>query len=216
MSSTIESLRHLLRLAESAQAAQDDDLARTALVVAELLARSDRCGGSRQQHASTPATEASSRDDSPINMAPVLEYMRALTSCCDHCYMTRSEEELAELRQKVIQELARHNTKLIDAVDQKSLQLSPMIRLVTAMYVRQVGDMIESVSVALVVDEKDVVQFPRRGPLIDELQKHCDSNLDARGDPDFWLPGELSGYRLMVGSVEVQKILPEELQAMSF
>lgn len=33
---------------------------------------------------------------------------------------------------------------------------------------------------------------------------------------DYWLPEQLADYRLMAGSVSVQRILPEELQEMSW
>lgn len=195
MSSTIDHLRPLLRLAESAQQAQDDDLARAVLAAAEILAR----------------------DNPPVNMAPVLEYMRALTSECSHCYMVRSKDELTALREKMAQELARHNVSLIERNDQKVLHLPPMVRLVTALYIRQEGRMTEGVSIAFTIDQAGVLEFPRKGPLIPELQRYCAEHQVVQDDiNDYWPPEQLADYRLMVGSVSVQRILPEELQEMSW
>lgn len=191
---SIQCLRPLLRLAEAAQRAQDDDLARTALVAAEVLAH----------------------DNPPIDMTPILAYMRALTSSCDHCYMTCDDAELAALRHQAMKDLAQYNESRIAANDQKVLRLGPVVRLATAMYVRQEGDMMKGVSVAFVIDENGVVQFPRRGPLIDELQEYCDNGNPPPRGLTHWLPNELAGYRLMAGSFEVQEILPEELQEMSW
>lgn len=194
MGSTINHLRPLLRLAESAQKAGDDELARTALTAAEVLAR----------------------NNPPIDMTLILEYMWALANSCDKYYSMYNNEELAVLRKKVMQELARHNMSLIEQNDQKALSLPPMIQLITAMYLRKKDDKTEGVSVALVIDENGVVQFPRKGPLINELQEYCDNSNSPHGNIEHWLPVELAGYRLMHGSLEVQDILPEELVAMSF
>lgn len=191
---TIPHLRPLLRLAESAQKVGDDELVCTALAAAEILAQGN----------------------SPINMKPVLEYLQALVSCCDHCYMVYDEKHLAELRHSVMQELARYDMSLIEKKDQKALTLPPMIQLVTAMYIRTYNDKTEGVSVALVIDENKEVQFPRRGPLISELREYHDENHLLLGSVESWLPNELADYRLMHGSVETQDILPEELIVMSF
>ncbi|MDO4780954.1 MAG: hypothetical protein Q4A34_00975 [Candidatus Saccharibacteria bacterium] len=190
---TVICLRHLLRLAEAARKAQDDDLARTALVAAEVLAR----------------------DNPPVDIAPILEYMQALTSRCDHCYMIGTDTDPAVLRQRAVKALAQHSGSHVVANDQKVLQLGPMVRLATAMYVRRDGEMTKGVSVAFVIDEKDAVQFPRSGPLINELQEYFDDGNPPYG-PGNWFPGGLAGYRLIAGSVEVQQILPEELQEMSW
>lgn len=123
MSNTIDHLRALLRLAESAQQAQDDDLARAVLAAAEILAR----------------------DNPPINTAPMLECMRALA-----------------------------------------------------------------------IDENGAAQFPRRGPLVNGLQEYCGDGNPPHGNMQYRLPDELAGYRLMYGLGEVQDILPEELEVMSF
>lgn len=192
--STLASLRPLLRLAESAQKAGDGELVQAALVAAEVLAR----------------------DNPPIDMTPILEYMRALVSCCDHCYMVHDKDHIAELREKVVQELARHSMALIEQNDQKALSLPPMIQLVTAMYIRTRNDTTQGVSIAFVVDDDGTVQFPRRGPLVDELREYHDENRPLRGSAESWFPSELADYRLMHGSVEVHDILPEELTAMSF
>ena len=192
---TLTSLRHLLRLAEAAHAAQDEDAVRAMLAAVEALARGS---------------------ESPINMKLATEYVRSLTSCCEHCYMMYDAEQIADLRRQVAGELARHNESLVAAADKKALSLAPMVHLVTAMYVRQVDSMTEGVSVALVIEADDTVWFPRRGPLIDELQAYCTEHRPPRGNVDVWMPGQLADYRLMAGSVETQDVLAEELTMMSF
>lgn len=144
---TIQHLRSLLRLAESAQKAGDDELVGVALAAAEILAQ----------------------NDPPIDMAPVLAYLQALTSRCEHCYMPASEDELARLRSLVVQELARHNISLIEQNGQKALRLPPMIRLVTALYIRREGDVTEGVSIAFIINQAGALEFPRKGPLMHEL-----------------------------------------------
>lgn len=193
MSSVINHLRSLLRLAESAQKAGDDEFVGVALAAAEVLAH----------------------DNPPIDMAPVLEYIRALTSECKHRYMVRSEDELRALRKKVVQELARHNISLIEQNGQKALRLPPMIRLVTALYIRREGDVTEGVSIAFIINQAGALEFPRKGPLMHELQRYCAEHQVVQDDiNDYWLPEQLADYRLMAGSISVQHILPEELQEM--
>lgn len=192
---TLSSLRHLLRLAEAAHAARDEDAAEAVLAAVEALARGD---------------------ESLIDMKLATEYVRSLTSGCDHCYMTYDAEQIADLRRQVAGELARHNESLMARADQKALSLAPMVRLVTTMYVRQVDGVMEGVSVALVIEADDAVRFPRQGPLIDELQAYCAENRPPRGNVDFWMPDQLADYRLMAGSVETQDVLSEELTVMSF
>lgn len=191
---TLESLRHLLRLAEAAHAARDDDVLSAVAAAIEVLVRCD----------------------SSVDMEPVSAYIRSLTDCCEYCRMPHDIEQSAILRRRVVQELAKHNESFIVANDQKALTLPPMVRLITAMYIRQVDGATEGVSIALVIDENGAAQFPRRGPLVNELQEYCDDGNPPRGNIEYWLPEELAGYRLMHGSVEVQDILPEELGAMSF
>lgn len=192
---TLASLRHLLRLAEAAHAAQDEDAVRAMLAAVEALARGS---------------------ESPINMKLATEYVRSLTSCCEHCYMTHNAEQIADLRRQLVGELARHNESLMAAADQKALSLAPMVRLVTAMYVRSANGMTEGVSVALVIEADDAVRFPRQGPLIDELQAYCGEQRPPQGKVDVWMPDQLADYRLMDGSVETQDVLAEELTVMSF
>lgn len=192
---TLSSLRHLLRLAEAAHAAQDEDAVRAVLAAVEVLAQSAEL---------------------PIDMKLATEYVRSLTSCCEHCYMTHDAEQIADLRRQVVGELARHNESLMAAADQKAMSLAPMVRLVTAMYVRQVDGTTEGVSVALVIEADDTVRFPRQGSLIDKLQAYCAEHRPPQGNVDFWMPDQLADYRLMAGSVETQEVLAEELTVMSF
>lgn len=193
MSSVINHLRSLLRLAEAAQKADDVGLARTALTAAEIVARGN------------PS----------ISVRPVLAYMRALVDRCEHCYVPVGDDELAVMRKKAIQELARHNISLIEQNGQKALRLPPMIRLVTALYIRREGDVTEGVSIAFIINQAGALEFPRKGPLMHELQHYCAEHQVVQDDiNDYWLPEQLADYRLMAGSISVQHILPEELQEM--
>lgn len=191
----MQHLRPLLRLAESAQKAGDDELARTALAATEVLAR----------------------NNPPIDMTLILEYMWALANSCDKYYNMYNNEELAVLRERIVRELARHNMSLIEQNDQKALSLPPMIQLITAMYLRKRDGKTEGVSIAFVINESGALEFPRKGPLMHELQCYCaDHQVVQDNINDYWLPEQLADYRLMAGSVGVQHILPEELQEMSW
>ena len=92
-----------------------------------------------------------------------------------------------------------------------------MVHLVTAAYVKNEGGVTAGLSIALVVNQDGSVDLPRDHFLNAELLDYFDENR-----PVNWysvgrdLPSRLHGYHLVAGSVEVQEILPRELEVMSF
>ena len=97
------------------------------------------------------------------------------------------------------------------------LKFEPMIHLVTAAYAKNEDGVTSGLSIALVVNQDGSVDLTRDHFLNAELLDYFDEN-----HPVNWrsvernLPSRLHGYHLVAGSVEVQEILPRELEAMSF
>jgi len=92
-----------------------------------------------------------------------------------------------------------------------------MIHLVMAAYAKNEGGVTSGLSIALVVNQDGSVDLPRDHFLNTELLDYFDENR-----PVNWcsvernLPSKLHGYHLVAGSIEVQEILPRELEAISF
>ena len=105
----------------------------------------------------------------------------------------------------------------VEASDQSVLKFEPMIHLVTAAYAKNENGTTSGLSIALIVNQDGSVDLPRDHFLNAELLDYFDEN-----HPVNWrsvecdLPSKLHGYHLVAGSVEVQEILPRELEAMSF
>ena len=87
----------------------------------------------------------------------------------------------------------------------------------TAAYAKNENGVTAGLSIVLVVNQDGSVDLPRDHFLNTELLDYFDEN-----HPVNWrsverdLPSKLHGYHLVAGSVEVQEILPRELEAMSF
>jgi len=105
----------------------------------------------------------------------------------------------------------------VEASDQSVLKFEPVVHLVTAAYAKNEDGVTSGLSIALVVNQDGSVDLPRDHFLNAELLDYFDENR-----PVNWrsverdLPLRLHGYHLVAGSVEVQEILPRELEAMSF
>ena len=154
--------------------------------------------------------------DTDVDMDLLLEYVEAADGC-NYCRAGDGKPSFEELTTKINQQLARRGQAQVEASDQSVLKFEPMIHLVTAAYAKNKDGMTSGLSIVLVVNQDGSVDLPRDHFLNAELLDYFDEN-----HPVNWravecdLPSKLHGYHLVAGSVEVQEILPRELEAMSF
>jgi len=154
--------------------------------------------------------------DADVDMDLLLEYVEAADGC-DYCRVGDGKDSVDELTAKINQQLARRGQAQVEASDQSVLKFEPLVHLVTAAYAKNEGGVTAGLSIALVVNQDGSVDLPREHFLNAELLDYFDENR-----PVNWrsverdLPSKLHGYHLVAGSVEVQEILPRELEAMSF
>ena len=154
--------------------------------------------------------------DTDVDMDLLLEYVEAADGC-DYCREGYGKPSFEELTTKINQQLARRGQAQVEASDQSVLKFEPLVHLVTAAYAKNEDGVTSGLSIALVVNQDGSVDLPRDHFLNAELLDYFDEN-----HPVNWhsverdLPSKLHGYHLVAGSVEVQEILPRELEAMSF
>ena len=154
--------------------------------------------------------------DADVDMDLLLEYVEVADGC-DYCRAGDGKPSFEELTIKINQQLARRVQAQVEASDQSVLKFEPMIHLVTAAYAKNEDGVTSGLSIALVVNQDGLVDLPRDHFLNAELLDHFDENR-----PVNWrsverdLPSKLHGYHLVAGSVEVQEILPRELEVISF
>ena len=154
--------------------------------------------------------------DTDVDMDLLLEYVEAADGC-DYCREGDGKPSVDELTTKINQQLARRGQVQVEASDQSVLKFEPVVHLVTAAYAKNEDGMTSGLSIALVVNQDGSVDLPRDHFLNAELLDYFDENHPInwrRAESD--LPRQLQGYHLVAGSVEVQEILPRELEAMSF
>jgi len=154
--------------------------------------------------------------DTDVDMDLLLEYVEAVDGC-DYCRIGDGKDSVDELTTKINQQLARRSQAQVEASDQSVLKFEPMIHLVTAAYAKNEDGTTSGLSIALVVNQDGSVNLPRDHFLNAELLDYFDENHPInwrRAESD--LPRQLQSYHLVAGSVEVQEILPRELEAMSF
>ncbi|RYC73455.1 hypothetical protein G112A_00350 [Candidatus Nanosynsacchari sp. TM7_G1_3_12Alb] len=154
--------------------------------------------------------------DTDVDMDLLLEYVEAADGC-DYCRAGDGKPSVDELTTKINQQLARRGQVQVEASDQSVLKFEPVVHLVTAAYAKNEDGMTSGLSIALVVNQDGSVDLPREHFLNAELLDYFDENHPInwrRAESD--LPRQLQGYHLVAGSVEVQEILPRELEAMSF
>ena len=154
--------------------------------------------------------------DTDVDMDLLLEYVEAADGC-DYCRAGDGKPSVDELTTKINQQLARRGQAQVEASDQSVLKFEPVVHLVTAAYAKNEDGMTSGLSIALVVNQDGSVDLPREHFLNAELLDYFDENHPInwrRAESD--LPRQLQGYHLVAGSVEVQEILPRELEAMSF
>ena len=154
--------------------------------------------------------------DTDVDMDLLLEYVEA-TDGCDYCRAGDGKPSFEELTTKINQQLARRGQAQVEASDQSVLKFEPLVHLVTAAYAKNEDGVTSGLSIALVVIQDGSVDLPREHFLNAELLDYFDENR-----PVNWrsverdLPSRLHGYHLVAGSVEVQEILPRELEVISF
>ena len=154
--------------------------------------------------------------DADVDMDLLLEYVEAADGC-DYCQAGDGKPSVDELTTKINQQLARRGQAQVEASDQSVLKFEPVVHLATAAYAKNEDGMTSGLSIALVVNQDGSVDLPREHFLNAELLDYFDENHPInwrRAESD--LPRQLQGYHLVAGSVEVQEILPRELEAMSF
>ena len=154
--------------------------------------------------------------DTDVDMDLLLEYVEAADGC-DYCRAGDGKPSFEELTTKINQQLARRGQAQVEASDQSVLKFEPLVHLVTAAYAKNDNGTTSGLSIALVVNRDGSVDLPRDHFLNAELLDYFDENRlvnwrSVKRD----LPSNLHGYHLVAGSVEVQEILPRELEAMSF
>ena len=154
--------------------------------------------------------------DTDVEMDLLLEYVEAADGC-DYCRAGDGKPSFEELTTKISQQLVRRGQAQVEASDQSVLKFEPLVHLVTAAYAKNKDGVTSGLSIALVINQDGSVDLPRDHFLNAELLDYFDEN-----HPVNWrsvernLPSRLHGYHLVAGSVEVQEILPRELEAMSF
>ena len=155
-------------------------------------------------------------NDTDVDMDLLLEYVEAADGC-DYCRAGDGKPSFEELTTKISQQLVRRGQAQVEASDQSVLKFEPLVHLVTAAYAKNKDGVTSGLSIALVINQDGSVDLPRDHFLNAELLDYFDEN-----HPVNWrsvernLPSRLHGYHLVAGSVEVQEILPRELEAMSF
>ena len=154
--------------------------------------------------------------DADVDMNLLLEYVEAVDGC-DYCRIGDGKDDVDKLTTKINQQLARRSQTQVEASDQSVLKFEPLVYLVTAAYAKNDNGTTSGLSIALVVNQDGSVDLPRDHFLNVELLEHFDKNRPIKwGSIKHDLPSDLHGYHLVAGSVEVQEILPRELEAMSF
>jgi len=154
--------------------------------------------------------------DTDVDMDLLLEYVEAADDC-DYCRAADGKPSVEELTTEINKQLARRGQAQVEASDQSVLKFEPVVHLVTAVYAKNEDGVISGLSIVLVINQDGSVDLPRDHFLNAELLDYFDENR-----PVNWrsverdLPSRLHGYHLVAGSVEVQEILPRELEAMSF
>ena len=154
--------------------------------------------------------------DTDVDMDLLLEYVEAADGC-DYCRAGDGKPSVDKLTTKINQQLARRGQAQVETSDQSVLNFEPLVHLVTAAYAKNEDGVTSGLSIALVVNQDGSVDLPRDHFLNAELLNYFDENrLVNWRSVERDLPSRLHGYHLVAGSVEVQEILPRELEAMSF
>lgn len=150
--------------------------------------------------------------DTDVDMDLLLEYVEAVDGC-DYCRAGDGKPSFEELTTEINKQLARRGQAQVEASDQSVLKFEPVVHLVTAAYAKNEDGVTSGLSIALVVNQDGSVDLPRDHFLNAELLDYFDENrLVNWRSVERDLPSRLHGYHLVAGSVEVQEILPRELE----
>ena len=194
---TITIARAIIRIGDAARNANDYSLLGTLHEMVEQLSRHGV-------------------KDADVDMNLLLEYVEAADGC-DYCRAGDGKPSVDELTTKINQQLARRGQAQVEASDQSVLKFEPLVHLVTAAYAKNEDGITSGLSIALLVNQDGSVDLPRDHFLNAELLDYFDENRPVNWrSVECDLPRQLQGYHLVAGSVEVQEILPRELEAMSF
>ena len=154
--------------------------------------------------------------DADVDMNLLLEYVEAADGC-DYCRAGDGKPSFEELTTKINQQLVCRGQAQVEASDQSVLKFEPVVHLVTAAYAKNEDGTTSGLSIALVVNQDGSVDLPREHFLNAELLDYFDKNRPFKWrSAERDLPSKLHGYHLVAGSVEVQEILPRELEVISF
>ena len=154
--------------------------------------------------------------DTDVDMDLLLEYVEA-SDGCDYCRAVDGKPSVEKLTMKINQQLARRGQARVEASDQSVLRFEPLVHLVTAAYAKNEDGVTSGLSIALVVNQNGSVDLPREHFLNAELLDYFDKNRPFKWrSAERDLPSKLHSYHLVAGSVEVQEILPRELEVISF
>ena len=196
-SKTITVARAIIRIGDAARNANDYSLLGALHEMVEQLSQHDV-------------------KDADVDMDLLLEYVEAVYGC-DYCRVGDGKDSVDKLTTKINQQLTRRGQAQMEAIDQSVLKFEPMIHLVTAAYAKNEGGATAGFSIALIINQDGSVDLPREHFLNAELLDYFSANQPFHwGSAGHDLPSKLHGYHLVADSVEVQEILPRELEAMSF
>ncbi len=189
--------RAIIRIGDAARAANDYSLLHALKEMVQTLDRYDT-------------------KDTDVDMNLLLEYVEALNDC-DYCRAGDNKQSVEELAAMINKQLTRRSQAQVETADQSVLKFEPLVHLVTAAYAKNKGGTTSGLSIALIINQDGSINLPRDHFLNAELLEYFDESrpIDWRHiESD--LPRQLQSYHLVAGSVEVQEILPRELEAMSF
>lgn len=189
--------RAIIRIGDAAREANDYSLLHALKEIVQTLAQHDA-------------------KDTDVDMNLLLEYVEALDDC-DYCRAGDGKPSVEELTTKINHQLAQYGQAQVEASDQSVLKFEPLVHLVTAAYAKNENGTTSGLSIALVINQDGSIKLPRDHFLNAELLDYFNENrpVDWRYT-ESGLPRQLRGYHLVAGSVEVQEILPRELESISF
>ena len=194
---TISVARAIIRIGDAAEKAKDYGLSKSLEGMVDQLARHNV-------------------KDAEVDMQLLLEYVKSLNDC-EYCRESNGEMSTADLVNEINRQLVRLSQEQVDNSSKLALEFEPTVHLVTANYAKDENGTTSGVSIALVFNRDGSVSAPRDHFLNAELFDYFDENRPVNWrSAERDLPSKLHGYHLVAGSVEVQEILPRELDVISF
>lgn len=196
--------------------------ARAILVLAESAAhRKDFIGLSAARTLTSQLIATGNRDDR-IDLARLATYLELLDvdECgCDYAELCGETAKRDQIRSELYASLSMEPHEQVTISGALAADTGPMVRLVSAAYVRIHDDgSTEGVSVSIVINPDGSVNAPRDHFLNQDLLAGIspDDQLLTRPYIAHVFPKSLRSYRLVEGSVREQHIIRYELDHMSF